>query len=221
MLIVLLPGGMLGERIRDVVARQRRQDDEIVVAYDRPALHEALAHGPEWIVSAGCRFILTPEELAKAGDACNVHPSYLPWGRGANPNVWAIIAREPAGVSIHRMTAGLDRGPLFAQRKIPVAFGDTGHSLYHHLVDEAAWLFAETWPWLRYGGATTWEQRGEGSYHRVADMETARHIEFDDRVTWRTALDTLRAFTFVGHRNIVVEDKGKQWHVEVQITPVD
>lgn len=220
MLVVLLPGGILGDRISDVVTQQRR-NDEIVVAHDREALHNALARGPEWIVSAGCRFILTPDELSQAVDACNVHPSYLPWGRGANPNVWAILAREPAGVSIHRMTAGLDRGPLFAQRKVKVAFGDTAHSLYHRLVDEAAWLFAETWPWLRRGSATTWEQQGEGSYHRVVDMQAARDIDLDDRVTWRTAIDTLRAFTFAGHRNIVLKDEGKRWHVEVQITPVD
>ncbi len=56
----------------------------------------------------------------------NVHPSLLPRWRGAAPIERAIMAGdEVTGVSIMRLTAGLDSGPVCAQADEPIAA--TGH----------------------------------------------------------------------------------------------
>ena len=58
--------------------------------------------------------------------AYNVHASLLPKLRGAAPIQWAIIRGETeTGVSIMRMEAGLDTGPVAATRRVAIADDDT------------------------------------------------------------------------------------------------
>jgi methionyl-tRNA formyltransferase len=60
----------------------------------------------------------------------NVHPSLLPRWRGAAPIERAIIAGDAVtGVSIMRMTAGLDSGPVCDQERTSIGAFDTYGSL--------------------------------------------------------------------------------------------
>lgn len=72
-------------------------------------------------------------------DLCNIpkngtiqfHPSILPLHRGASSMSWAIIAgRTETGFSIFRPTDGLDEGPVFLQRVVPIEPDDTLGTLY-------------------------------------------------------------------------------------------
>ena len=64
----------------------------------------------------------------------NVHPSLLPRWRGAAPVERAIMAGdERTGVSIMRVTAGLDSGPVCLQESEPIASDDTYGSLAERL----------------------------------------------------------------------------------------
>ena len=54
----------------------------------------------------------------------NVHPSLLPVGRGPEPVFWTLRRGDRrTGVTIHRMDAGLDTGPIAAQAAIAVPDG--------------------------------------------------------------------------------------------------
>ena len=60
----------------------------------------------------------------------NVHASLLPKLRGAAPIQWSLIRGESeTGVSIMRMEAGLDTGPVAAMRALPIADDDTAGTL--------------------------------------------------------------------------------------------
>jgi methionyl-tRNA formyltransferase len=85
--------------------------------------------------------------------AYNVHASLLPQLRGAAPIQWAIIRGESeTGVSIMRMEAGLDTGPVAATRRIAIADDDTTGTLSVKLADLGAGLLAETLPAIADGG---------------------------------------------------------------------
>jgi len=73
--------------------------------------------------------------------AINVHASLLPRWRGAAPIQYALAAGDAeTGVSIMRMEAGLDTGPVYAARAVPIASSDTGGTLH----DKLAALGAQT-----------------------------------------------------------------------------
>jgi methionyl-tRNA formyltransferase len=69
---------------------------------------------------------LIKEPLLSAYPILNVHPSLLPRWRGAAPIERAIMAGDPrTGVSIMRLTEGLDSGPVCAQEAEHITPGDT------------------------------------------------------------------------------------------------
>ena len=70
-----------------------------------------------------CAFgALIKEPLLSAHEILNVHPSLLPRWRGAAPIERAIMAGdERTGVSIMRLTAGLDSGPVCLAAEEPIA----------------------------------------------------------------------------------------------------
>jgi methionyl-tRNA formyltransferase len=77
----------------------------------------------------------------------NVHASLLPALRGAAPIQWAIIrGASETGVSIMRMEAGLDTGPVAARRSLAIDDADTAGTLADKLAVLGAGLLADTLP---------------------------------------------------------------------------
>lgn len=74
-----------------------------------------------------CRFgLLKPRvfEAPRLG-AVNVHSSLLPRYRGVHPVAWALIRGERVtGVTVHRIDAKIDTGPILAQIEVPIAAED-------------------------------------------------------------------------------------------------
>jgi methionyl-tRNA formyltransferase len=82
-----------------------------------------------------CAFgALIKEPLLSEYELLNVHPSLLPRWRGAAPIERAMIAGDArTGVSIMRVTAGLDSGPVCAQVTEPILPDDTYGTLSERL----------------------------------------------------------------------------------------
>jgi methionyl-tRNA formyltransferase len=77
----------------------------------------------------------------------NVHASLLPRWRGAAPIQACIRAGDAeTGVTIMKMDAGLDTGPMLSKRAIPIAPDETGASLHDKLAVIGAELLIDTLP---------------------------------------------------------------------------
>lgn len=118
---------------------------------DARAIGELSALSPDAGVAVAYGQILPPEALAiPAKGVLNVHPSLLPRHRGASPIPAAILAGDDeTGVSIILMDAGMDSGPIVAQRSLPIEDTDTTGTLTDKLAVLAAELLGDTLPlWL-------------------------------------------------------------------------
>lgn len=107
-----LPVWQAGRWTDEALAGLRSQDlDALIVACWPRRLPDALLALPRW----GC---------------LNVHPSLLPAYRGPAPLFWQRRdgVRE-GGVTVHRMSARLDEGPILAQSPLPLQDGATGAEL--------------------------------------------------------------------------------------------
>ncbi|HVC41673.1 MAG TPA: methionyl-tRNA formyltransferase [Candidatus Saccharimonadales bacterium] len=85
-------------------------------------VRDLLAMEPDCLVVAAYGQIL-PVALIEPPPhgAVNVHASLLPRWRGASPIAHAILAGDAeTGVSIMRMEAGLDTGPVYATVRVPI-----------------------------------------------------------------------------------------------------
>ena len=106
---------------------------------------------PDLIVVAAFGQILRPEVLELPRHGClNIHASLLPRWRGAAPVAAAIHAGDAeTGVTLMLMEAGLDTGPIIAQRAVLIRPTHTRDVLMAELAELGAALLIETLPaWL-------------------------------------------------------------------------
>jgi methionyl-tRNA formyltransferase len=131
---------------------------------DLAAIADILGLEPTLLVLADYGQIV-PDELLEAPDgALNLHPSLLPRHRGATPIPAAILAGDAeTGVTLMRMDAGLDTGPVVAQTRVPLTGDETTPLLEETLEVEAAELLTRyLGPWLR-GKITATPQPEDGA----------------------------------------------------------
>lgn len=148
----------------------------------------------------------------------NTHPSLLPFGKGRNPNFWALVAQEPYGVSLHRVEEELDSGGVLAQRRISHSWEDTGGSLYAKALVEMVALFKEYYPVIRtfsFGGSVSGSSIGP--IRKAVEMERKSVINLDGPTTARQLLNLLRARTFPGHPACSFEQDGVEYEVQVRV----
>jgi methionyl-tRNA formyltransferase len=90
---------------------------------------------PDMIIVVAYGKILPKEILSIPRYGCiNLHASLLPKYRGAAPVQWAILNGEKeTGVTIMQLDAGLDTGPILAQKKVAVDAEDTTVTLMDKL----------------------------------------------------------------------------------------
>jgi methionyl-tRNA formyltransferase len=126
--------------------------------------------------------------------ALNVHTSLLPKYRGAAPIQWAILNDErETGVTIMKMDAGLDTGPILTQESTTITAADDAQTLHDRLASMGADLLVRTIPDYIAGKITPRSQASEGATY-------ARKIVKDDgRLDWsqplRAVWNRVRALT--------------------------
>lgn len=175
---------------------------------------------PEIGVSVYFGYVLRPEVLSLPPMGCvNLHPALLPYNRGAHPNIWSIVEGTPAGVTLHRVDAGVDTGEILAQREVAVRPADTGQTLYYRLETEAVKLFQQNWGALKAGRLREIPQHhAEGTAHRARDLARLDRIDLDRRYRARDLIDLLRARTFPPHDGVYFEEGGRRIHLRLELS---
>lgn len=174
---------------------------------------------PDIGLSCFLGYILEPETLDLfPGGVLNLHPAYLPYNRGAYPNVWSIVDGTPAGATLHLLDEGIDTGPILARREVEVRPDDTGKSLYRRLEQACISLFEDAWPKWRAGELEPVEQAEEdGTYHEVDDVQEIDEIDPDETYTARELIDIFRARTFPPHDGAYVDTDEGRVYIELDL----
>src|SRR5690606_23646870 len=143
-------------------------------------------------------------------------PSYLPYNRGAHPNVWSIVEETPAGVTLHYVDAGIDTGDIVAQREVPVAPSDTGGSLYRKLERAGLELLQEAWPHIMPGRVRRHTRpRHSGSLLVVAQLGEFDRIDLDEDSRARDLINLLRARTLPPYKGAYFAEKGRRVYIRL------
>lgn len=104
-----------------------RPDAAVLVAYGRIMPQEVLDIFPLGIV--------------------NIHPSLLPKYRGSTPIEAAVANGDTeTGISLMRLNAAMDEGPLYAQVTIPLTGNETKFDVYDLAVNKSIDLLLKTLP---------------------------------------------------------------------------
>jgi methionyl-tRNA formyltransferase len=161
------------ERGLPVLQPQRLRDDAVV--------GELAALDADLTVVAAYGLLLPQAVLdLPARGSVNVHASLLPNWRGAAPVQAAILAGDrTTGISLMLMTAGLDEGPVYAQREIGIGEAETAGELHDRLAVLGGELLVASLPGILEGSLEA-EPQDAGAATYAAKIRTA-----DAELDWR------------------------------------
>ena len=136
---------------------------------------------PDVIIVAAYGLILPQAVLDIPSHGClNVHASLLPKHRGAAPITSAILADDDeTGITLMKMDAGLDTGPMLAVAREPIRSNDTTQSLSERLSVIGAQLTIETLPKYMRGEIVPQPQPIEGATY------SPKIDKADAQIDWR------------------------------------
>lgn len=178
---------------------------------------------PELGFSIMFGYLLKRDFLSLLPRGClNLHPALLPFNRGAHPNVWSIVDRTPAGVTLHFIDEGVDTGDIVCQKEVPVSVADTGESLYHRLEAAGAELLRESWGAIASGQIKRAAQKEDaGTCHKVNDVARIDEIDLQKSYKAEELLNILRARTFPPYKGAFFRHAGRKVHVRIQLEECD
>jgi methionyl-tRNA formyltransferase len=150
--------------------------------------------GLDALVVVAYGLILPAAVLALPKLGCfNIHASLLPRWRGAAPIQRALLAGDTAtGVTIMRMEAGLDTGPVLAARELKISEQETAGSLHDRLAPLGGELLVETLDAVAAGRASEQAQSQFGITY--AEKITKAEALIDWREAATGILRRVRAF---------------------------
>ncbi len=201
-----------GRRLRSSPVKELAMEEGI------PVLTPDLPRGPDFLVAleglepeistvVAYGHILSREvlELPKEGSV-NVHASLLPELRGAAPINWAVArGYDRTGVTIMRMTEGMDEGPILLQRELPIASDDTATGLHLRLAEIGAEALLRALALLEVGKLEEREQDHErATYAPKVDRAAAR---IDWSRTAQEVADHIRGMDMVPGAWSTLEDE--------------
>ncbi len=170
-----------------------------------------MAAEPDAVVVVAFGHILREPLLSGPPLGCiNVHASLLPRWRGVSPVQYAILHGDSwSGVTIMRMDAGVDTGPILAQRAVPIAPEDTAGELLDNLAGQGADLLIHTLRGLGNGHITPCDQGTEGAVYAPKLTRTLSAIRWDrDVVTVHNQIRALNpwpgATTYLGEKIVKI-----------------
>jgi methionyl-tRNA formyltransferase len=169
---------VLGPRFSSITSFLNQKGYSVIECSDPVDRFFLLNNDIDFAVSYRYRHIISQEAITcLKGKIINLHISYLPWNRGADPNLWSFLEDTPKGVSIHYVDTGIDTGDLIARKKI--VFNEIYETLstsYETLNDEILSLFRASWDSIVNGEAQRIKQSKGGSLHKSKDKEPYLHL---------------------------------------------
>ncbi len=177
-------------RISPVKARATELDITVLQPEslsDSEALEQIQSYRPDLMVVVAYGLILPARVLTIPGAGCvNLHASLLPRWRGAAPIQAAILAGDRStGISLMKMDAGLDTGPVYTTRSVDIGADENAGQLHDRLAQLGADLLAETLDDLLAGRCQPVPQAADGACYAarlhkkdalIDWQQTAQHI---------------------------------------------
>ena len=145
----------------------------------------------EFTISYRYRYIISESVLAALNyRAINLHISFLPYNRGADPNLWSFLNDTPKGVTIHLIDSGLNTGDILLQKLVDLDISnETLRTSYEKLCTNIEDLFLDNVNLLLENKIPQRKQSEQGTIHRKKDK--AKFLYLLENYWWDTQVSSL------------------------------
>lgn len=168
---------------------------------------------PDLLLSAGYDKIIRAEVLDVVPECLNVHFGMLPKYRGSYSIPWAILNREDRiGVTLHRISPGIDDGPIVLQEGVVNDPARSCRDLYLEAVERGVQLVSRFLSESRGGETRTVPQDERAATYHSPEFPHGYRIPWRQTATY--VYDYIRAchfppfapaFTEIGERRVGIE----------------
>ena len=158
----------LGDSDNKLIQFIKSSDCNVIQTQNKININFLLDNNIDFVVSYGYRYIID-DKVVKFFDKkiINLHISYLPYNRGASPNIWSIVEDTKKGVSIHYVDETLDTGEILIQKQLHFDDNISLKDSYKILKKEIEKLFKLNWNKLVNNKILSQKQSTSGSFHTV------------------------------------------------------
>jgi len=170
------------------------------------------------ILSIHCKQLF-PDSLLNSAKCINIHPGYNPITKGWYPQIFSIIHGLQLGATIHEMTADLDDGPIIDRIGVESEASDNSLTAYNRVLEAEIKLFRDNIPHIISNEYKTFIPSEEGNLFLKKHFKAMQEIDLSEILTFKEAIDRLRAFTHPPFSNIYfIDDNGVKNYIEIKIT---
>ena len=152
--------------------------------------------------------------------AINIHPSWLPYGRGADPIIWGIVEGDKLGISIHWIDQGIDTGNILYRTPLLPVGDETAEELYYRAISSYSSVFGLFWRWFHKSIESGIVPEGEPQ-HSKRRAKRRRDLEELGRLEG-SVKNLILALSHSSHRNAYLVDKhGNKRRVLITVEDFD
>ncbi len=152
----------------------------------------------DWILNLWGSKILNKNILNLTKDSLNIHPSYLPYGKGKDPTIWTLKYNYPAGVTLHKISEKIDAGDIIFQTKIKYSHPIKGVTLYDKSIKTSISFFIKKWQLCRLKKFTYKKQFKNNIATKIRrDLFEDELVHFKDTLTLKNFLSLQKPNNFI------------------------
>lgn len=160
----------LGSKNIQFIEKIEKLGDEVFSREKEIHENDKILNWADFILVYSYRFIISEAIIKRfENKIVNMHISYLPWNKGADPNIWSILDNTPKGVSIHYIDAGIDTGPIILQKKVKISLEETLRQSYEKLQISIQKLLLYNWENIKKGNLASFQHKDNGTFHFSKD----------------------------------------------------
>lgn len=152
--------------------------DAVSVIDEEVSLQYLTELEPALVITYEYRYLISEDIVQSMGDSMiNLHSSFLPWNRGTDADIWAVIDNTPKGITIHKIDKGINTGDILIQEELVFdesadSITDAREKLREAMLD----MFKVNWKYLKEKRIIPTKQKKGGSTHRASDLDRYRKI---------------------------------------------
>lgn len=206
-------------------AKKKISRNRIIFWSKSPSLRDKLlTFKPEKFFLLWWPFILKRKilNIPKNG-TINIHPSYLPYFKGKDPNFWAILKNGPYGVSIHEAISNTDSGKILFRKKIKEINSTVdGKKLYKINAIELVKLFKNKYKFLRdkkFNGLKLMNKKTK--IYKRKDMIKKTEIDLNKMYKAEYLINLLRAKNFPPNTGVIFKKKENTYSINIKIKKIN
>jgi len=161
---------------------------------------------------------LFPAKLVKTVLCINIHPGLNPYNRGWFPQVFSIINGLPVGATIHVMDEEIDHGDVIIQKEVKINSYENSLDVYNKVQAKEIELFKQVIDDVLNNKFSRTKPNTDGNYNSMQDYKTMCEINLEQKVTFKEAINYLRAMTHPPYKNsYFIDEDGNKIFVSIEL----